>query len=347
MPSFVEATVTEILSERKGLQRVLVHRSPSATAERAYVLTFVIGPVRTQDRVVVNTTAVDLGLGTGGWHVVHWNLSRNEWVRPGSGHVLKLRYTSMQVDTGVAEEFESHPSVPDLEGTPVVACLLHSQVAAVAVAAKHLRPDIRIAYVMTDQASLPLALSDLLHDLTERRLVDVTISAGQAFGGDHEAVNTASALQIAKGLGADLIIVAEGPGVVGTGTALGFSGLEMVAALDDIRRAGGRPLLALRWSDADHRERHRGMSHHSRTVLDRTATAVTIGVPVSHSPPILPRHLVRSVEIPDVDAMFSTTDLTVTSMGRSPSEDPGFFAFASAAGIAAVELLEPPQGRAT
>ena len=29
------------------------------------------------DRVVVNTTAVDLGLGTGGWHVVHWNLARD------------------------------------------------------------------------------------------------------------------------------------------------------------------------------------------------------------------------------------------------------------------------------
>src|SRR5947209_15374048 len=99
MPSFVTAGVAGIISERAGLQRVDLDNG-----RRAYVLTQLIGPVAAGDRVVVNTTAVDLGLGTGGWDVVHWNLSREEWSAPAGGHVLKLRYTSLQVDAGAEVE---------------------------------------------------------------------------------------------------------------------------------------------------------------------------------------------------------------------------------------------------
>ena len=120
MPRFVTSTVTEILRERPGLQRV-------ATGEgRAYVLTDLVGPVAPGDGVVLNTTAVDLGLGTGGWHIVHWNLARDEWSQPGPGHIMKLRYTSLQTDTGAAEE--DHPDLPStVDGMPVVVCTLHSQ----------------------------------------------------------------------------------------------------------------------------------------------------------------------------------------------------------------------------
>ena len=125
MPTYRTARVTSVLEERAGLQRV------DTDAGRAYVLTQVTPPVAPGDDVVLNTTAVDLGLGTGGWHVVHWNLSTREWSAPGPGHILKLRYTSLQVDTGAAEE--SRPDLPDdLDGMPVVACTLHSQVAVVA-----------------------------------------------------------------------------------------------------------------------------------------------------------------------------------------------------------------------
>src|SRR5690606_36104780 len=158
MPRFATATVTAITAERRGLQRV------DTDAGRAYVLTDLTGPVAVDDRVVLNTTAVDLGLGTGGWHVVHWNLAREEWHRPGPGHIMKLRYTSLQVDTGAAEE--EHADLPEgLGGMPVVACSLHSQVAVVAALVRHLRPATRLAYVMTDGAALPLALSDLVHEL--------------------------------------------------------------------------------------------------------------------------------------------------------------------------------------
>src|SRR6266540_239736 len=125
MPRFVTAVVEEILSERPGLQRVVTD------AGRAYALVDLVGPVAVGDEVVLNTTAVDLGLGTGGWHVVHWNLARREWSREGRGHIMKLRYTSLQYDTGAAEE--DHPDLPEtLDGLPVVVCSLHSQVGIVA-----------------------------------------------------------------------------------------------------------------------------------------------------------------------------------------------------------------------
>ena len=97
MPRFRTARVRGILEERAGLQRV------DTTEGRAYALTGLTGPVAVGDEVVLNTTGVDLGLGTGGWHVVHWNLAREEWSEPGPGHLMKLRYTSLQVDTGAAE----------------------------------------------------------------------------------------------------------------------------------------------------------------------------------------------------------------------------------------------------
>src|SRR6266568_7607109 len=126
MPSFRSGKVTTLLMERPGLQRVEVDLGDGN--ERAYVLTQLIGTVAVGDRVVVNTTAVELGLGTGGWDVVHWNLERQEWSEPGPGHEMKLRYTSLQVDAGV-----SAPPVRKVDmGAPMVACFLHSQVAAVA-----------------------------------------------------------------------------------------------------------------------------------------------------------------------------------------------------------------------
>src|SRR6476646_7772357 len=104
MPSFRAGTVARVLESRPGLQRVLVvlenGSADPAEAARAYVLTKVTGTVGAGDRVIVNTTAVELGLGTGGWHVVHWNLERSEWHQAGGGHVLKARYTSLQTDVG-------------------------------------------------------------------------------------------------------------------------------------------------------------------------------------------------------------------------------------------------------
>ena len=322
MPRFCTATVTGLILERTGLQRV------DTDGGRAFVLTDLVGPVAVGDRVVLNTTAVDLGLGTGGWHVVHWNLERDSWERPGGGHIMKLRYTSLQVDTGAAEE-----SIDDdgsLDGVPVVACTLHSQIAVVAAVLRHLVPSARIAYVMTDGGALPLALSDLVAEMRERDVIDATITAGHAFGGDLEAVGVASALVLARrAAAADVVVAGMGPGVVGTGTALGTTATEAATIIDAADALGGRPILCGRASSADARARHRGPSHHTATVRRLTHTAV-------ESPDA---DLAADL---DVEGVLAAAGLHVTTMGRGPAEDPLFFATAAAAAVRAASMLAPP-----
>ena len=133
MTTFRTHRVVDMLAERPGLQRVALD-----DGSRAYVLTQLTGTVAVGEEVVVNTTAVDLGLGTGGWHVVHWNLSRRELHQPGPGHIMKVRYTSLQADTGAAEELMPTASMrpdagmPHLGGVPVLVGSLHSQLGVVA-----------------------------------------------------------------------------------------------------------------------------------------------------------------------------------------------------------------------
>ena len=337
MPSFVTGVVTALRSERRGLQRVDVDGAP------AYVLTELIGPVAVGDRVVVNTTAVELGLGTGGWHVVHWNLSRDSWSREGPGTVMKLRYTSLQADVGAAEEAPGYqPPADGLGGTPVVACALHSQLAPVVAAIDDAAPGHRVAFVMTDGASLPLALSDLVADLCAAGLVHLTVTCGQAFGGDHEAVNLHSALQVAVAAGADVVVVAAGPGGVGTRTTLGFTGLEVASTIDAAGLLGGRPVVAVRYSRADPRKRHRGVSQHTIAALWAAARPALVAVPRGEreeAGAVQDRHTVVEVDVPDVADLRKRHGLEVQTMGRGPADDPHFFRWASAAGGAAAQLL--------
>ena len=330
MPSYTTGTVTKLLAERPGLQRVEVDGRP------AYVLTQLIGPVAVGDRVVVNTTAVELGLGTGGWDVVHWNLEREEWSEPGPGHEMKLRYTSLQVDTGVADP-PAHEAWALNVAAPVVVCFLHSQVAAVAATFKHLAPDTRLAYVMTEGGALPLAVSDLVAELRQAGWLDVTLTAGQAFGGEREAVNLAHALDLSTDC--DAVVVAMGPGSLGTDSTLGFAGLEVAGLLQTVEALYREPIVALRWSDVDRRERHRGVSHHAITALRLTDAQAKVPIPKGATIPDVGDHEVVEVDVPDVGALFKEAGLDVRTMGRTPEEDPGFFAFAGAAGVAAAERV--------
>jgi hypothetical protein len=327
MPAFRSGVVVDLLSERPGLQRVVVDLA--GAHERAYVLTLVTGDVAIGDRVVVNTTAVELGLGTGGWHVVHWNLERGEWRSPQTGHVMKMRYTSLQIDVEPAD-----CDGDDLKGTPVVVAGLHSQLAGVAVAFKQAAPSSRLAYVMTDGGALPLALSDLVHDLGTRGLLDATVTSGHAFGGDYEAVTVASALIVARErAGADAVVVAMGPGGVGTGTTLGFTALEGADTLATVVELGGIAIAALRASDADARERHRGISHHSLRTLRATRAPVVVAVPEGLE--IEDTHEIVLVRPVGIVAEFDRLGLTVESMGRPAADDPLLFECAAVAGLVA------------
>lgn len=340
MPSFRTHRVTELSSERTGLQRVLLD-----DGSRAYVLTQLTGTVAVGDQVVVNTTAVELGLGTGGWHVVHWNLSRGSLDLPGPDHIMKLRYTSLQVDTGAAEttfdDFEPggvHGPEPSVNGIPVLVGGLHSQMGVAAVVAKALRPELRISYVMTDGAALPLALSDLVAALRDSGHLDGTVTTGHAFGGDLEAVSLPSGLHLAATRqGADLIICTMGPGVVGTRSALGTTALETASTVMFVDQLGGRPEFIVRASSADPRRRHRAISHHSIRALSMTPVPLEIALPEGKGlTGLIPApHVPVEVEVPDTGALLRAAGITVTTMGRGPDDDPLFFDVVAAAVVRA------------
>jgi hypothetical protein len=347
VPHFDTHTVVAITDERRGLQRVALD-----DGSRAFVLTQLIGPVAVGDEVVVNTTAVDLDLGTGGWHIVHWNLARREWGTAGPHHIMKLRYTSLQVDTGAVEEAhaEAMASFHDLGGRVVVMCGLHSQLAPVVLAVRRARPEARIAYVMTDGAALPLALSDTVHQLCTDGHLDLTITAGHAFGGDLEAVGVPSALAAAATVGrADVIVAGCGPGVVGTGTRLGASALEVAHLVDTCSALGGRPVVCARYSEAETRPRHAALSEQTRVALELARTVAEVPVPagpvaddVRRSLLDLP-HRVVEMSVTDVAAVLAPMADRLSTMGRTPADDPVFFAVAVAAGTFAAV---PAAGRA-
>jgi hypothetical protein len=360
VPRFRTGTVTAVLSERQGLQRVLVD------GEAAFVLSDLTGPVGVGDRVVVNVTAGELSLGSAQGDIVHWNLSRGSWSGAGQGHVMKLRYTSLQLDLDVGwREADGEPA-PDLPATlggiPVVACSVHSQVPCVAAAFARAAPGRRLVYVMTDGAALPLALSDLVAAMVAAGLLAGTVTAGHAFGGDLEAVGVPAALALARRpLRADAVVVGMGPGVVGTGTALGTTALEVAPALDAAAALGGRPVVCVRASSADQRGRHQGPSHHTVTALRLVRSPVLVPAPPELCPSLRAAlgvqlagwHEVVEVSPGDGDgaeegegkgegagvgALLEATGLAVTTMGRGPADDPLFFAAAGAAGTLAGEL---------
>jgi hypothetical protein len=291
---------------------------------------------------------------------VHWNLARDSWSERGSGHIIKGRYTSIQTDVGSTEEhLEALAEVDSIEGMPVVVAGLHSQLPAVAAAFKERAPGATLAYVMTDGAGLPLALSDLVADLRAVGLVDATITCGHAFGGDHEAVSVYSALAVARHVAqADAAVVVMGPGIVGTNTRLGFTGMEVGPILDAAHALGGVAVACLRISFADGRPRHQGLSHHSATALrlsarERALVAVP-RLPVEqlarlraelHSAGIDERHDLIDVDAPDALALLDRHGLRITSMGRPAADDPALFQAAAAAGALAAEHV-PERARA-
>jgi hypothetical protein len=312
------------------------------------------GPVAVGDTVILNTTAVALGLGTGGVHFVVAVESGGGVDDDPSGRAMKLRYTPLQIAVPAAEE--THRDAIEgthLRRTPVVCAPLHSMVGPVAAGAKRAGRDVTVVYVMTDGAALPGPFSRLVTELRLAGLLDGWVTCGQAFGGDLEAVTVWSALQAATSvLHADVIVVADGPGNLGTDTTWGVSALGSGTALNAAGVLGGRPIPALRVSFSDRRERHRGLSHHSRTIL-RDVCLVETDVPVPtledqdqratlwdalrNVDPSGRHHLVEVDGRPARDEL-ADRDVEVRSMGRGFDDDPAFFLAAGAAGVLAGRL---------
>lgn len=319
MLSLRRGMVTAVRERVEGLARIEVDGTPCV----AYV--DLTGPVEEGDEVLVNVQARELGLGSGGFDVLHANVTRGLGLaaEPGA-HVMKLPYTPLQFAVRHGEEDGELPVA--LEGLPVVACSLHSQVPPVCAALRGRR----VVYVQLEGGALPIALSDTLRALRAAGLVELTVGAGACFGGDHDAVSTYSALAVARGRGAEAIVAAIGPGVVGTATTAGHGGTAAADALLAAGALGGRGVLALRISEADPRERHRGVSHHSTSVLELVSgvpceTAWPSGCPVGAPPD-------GAVEVDVSGWAEACARLPLSHMGRGPGDDPWFFAAAFAAG---------------
>jgi hypothetical protein len=342
------ASVHSIDSVRPGAVELTVELDGIRVGAIAYPE--LTGPVSPGDSVILNTTAVHLGLGTGGLHfVVFVEASAPLDVR-GSGRVMKARYTPLQTAVETVEEThrDELEASRGLAGTPVVAAPLHSMIAHIAAGAKVAGAS-KVIYVMTDNASLPAGLSRMVPRLRGAGVLDGVITAGQAFGGELEAVSLWSGLLAAKEiLGADVIIVADGPGNVGTDTRWGTSALNSGHALNAAEVLKGRPVAALRVSFAETRERHHGVSHHSISILrDVCMVEANVAVPTLEAPErhdvwaalkgagLEKRHrLVEVLGWPAVHAL-EERDIQVTSMGRTLEEDPIFFLAAGGAGILA------------
>jgi hypothetical protein len=306
--SLRRGTVTAITERHEGLVRLEVDGAACVAYPR------LTGPVALGDEVLVNVQAQALVLGSGGFDLLYANLTRGLELEPEPGaHVMTLPYTPLQSAVRHAEEDDR--LAESLGGMPVVCCTVHSQVAPVCAALRGLR----VAYVQVAGGALPVAVSDVVRVLAERGLLAHTVAAGPCVEADVQCVNVYSALAWCAGR-VDVAVCSVGPGLVGTGTRLGHGAVAAAEAANAASALGGAPVLAVRVSNADERERHLGVSHHARTVQE-----VCLG----------------DLTVPDAEDVDVTgwreacAGLPLSFMGRGPDQEPRFFEAAYAAGLVA------------
>ncbi|OLO42684.1 hypothetical protein BTR23_01355 [Alkalihalophilus pseudofirmus] len=302
--------------------------------------------------VIVNVTATLLHLGTGGWDIVKSVPDTLPYKEVTSnGHIMKARYMPNQhsVLSVEAQESEDHAlfqSTFNLEGKPILLAELHSMIPLVYVLMKKIDPNVKLSVIISDEAALPLMLSEHMRILkTEKDFHSITV--GQAFGGEFEAVNLITALQFAvQKLKSDIIMISLGPGVVGTGTVYGFSGMELANWANIVSSLNGQPVWVPRVSFKDRRERHHGISHHTITPLMKfTYTKSIVPLPYlanSHyhvlaeqADKLKEKHMVSWVEQKDfkpiLEAALESYPKSITTMGRTYNDDPTFFYSVAAA----------------
>lgn len=333
MPRFARLRATEVCDVRPGLQRMTL-----SDGNEAYALTELCGPVNAGDEVLVNTSALDLGLGSGGAHVVHTNLSAPFRGARVSGRVMKARYLAEQVPVVAYEEAAepappdlsvpqdlSVPPLPSLAGTRVVLCVLHSHALALAAAVRDAAGEAP-GYVMTDGGALPFVLSDLAAACLEQGVIATAVSTGQAFGAPIEAVTVASGVAALAQQDIERVVIAPGPGHLGTASPLGFSALDLVGHAAVLDALGAATALAVRASSADERARHRGVSHHTRAMATLAPERTVVPVPAHRAAgdagwvEALGKRAVESEPVAVSEAL-ARNGLSVTSMGRPLDHD--------------------------
>jgi uncharacterized protein DUF3866 len=319
---------------------------------RAWADEVLLGEMREGDEVVVNAAALDLGLGSGGFDVVHVNLTRGL----GGGveddaHVMKLNYTSLQHPVDPVEAREdaerpggepvgpvAHGAATASGGVPVAVLPLHGHLAPAAWAAAQAWPGRRVGYVQTAGGALPGSMSRDVAELRERGLLAGHVTAAPTYGGEREALSTVGALDAAAGaLDWDAILVGPGPGIIGSDTEFGHGGMEALNSAHAALSLKLPTILSPRLSSGDPRERHRGLSHHTVTVLELLLAPVSVAIPEG-APELASQvsaasvglHRVEPVDV-DLDA-YAASGLPATTMGRALEDDPLFFEAPLAAG---------------
>lgn len=318
------------------------------------------GDLNAGDEVIINTTAVELNLGTGGYDFVITNLSGGDMPLNRSGHIMKIRYTPMQINVLTCEENEEYHDIfnsfKSLNGMPVIIGELHSMLAPAAIAAKYIKNNVNVSYIMTDSAALPINFSNTVKKLKKDRIIDRTITMGNAFGGDLETVNIFTSLIAAKEIAkSDLSLVMMGPGITGTDTKYGFSGTDTGFAVDAANKLGGTPYFIPRIQFNDKRQRHIGISHHSITVLkDIMSTRCNLVIPKMDkgkldfvNKQIEDNHINKLHNVIYEDGYFlenanNTYKYKFSTMGRDYDAEKEFFTSCAAAVKAALKTTREP-----
>lgn len=345
-----ERNKTEILVEVEGINYKAINYNK------------LTGSVMLGNSLLLNTTAVDLNLGTGGYHFVISNLDNPSRNISKGGHIMKLRYSPYQVKVFAAEEQESHyhevfKKFESLNHMPVIVGTLHSMLPPIVEVLKNYDKDIKIAYIMTDGAALPIDLSNIVKNLKDKKLIKGTITIGNAFGGDLDCINIYNGLIAAKDiLKCDIAVVTMGPGIAGTSTKFGFSGIEQGNIIDSINDLGGIPIAVPRISFADKRDRHKGVSHHTITVLDRISkTKAFVGIPkfeenknehiISqiNNTNINLKHKIMYMDSSNVNKILEKSTMPMRTMGRTFQRDKEFFITAGIGAELGIKILNDYQ----
>jgi hypothetical protein len=354
---FVKAVVDEVLES--GCGKTVCRLNIDHPIKQAIGYDFLTGTISANDVVIVNTTAASLKLGTGGFHFIMANTQLEKQMITGKGHCMKLKYTPLQLKVLTAEEADSphhqwYDNPVDFKGKLVYIGELHSMIAPLCAYLKYYsRDSLKIAYVMNDHGALPLHFSISAAVLKHKGLIDVTITSGNAFGGDYECINIYTSLRTALNVtDCDAAIIASGPGICGTATKYGFSTLESALYTEMVASLGGNILYIPRIGFSDSRKRHSGISHHSLTILGEFVfKRLKLALPLLNDDELkiilrqlrmsclCRKHSVVMLNGRDIHEAMAFYGLKTETMGRSIDDNPAFFNAIGAAGKLGLRIL--------
>ncbi|HHU63192.1 MAG TPA: DUF3866 family protein [Clostridiales bacterium] len=359
MINYAQARVLDVYNRNADVQELVVETNNSQGRAVNYIS--FSGPVKKGDIVIINTTAVDLNLGSGGWHFVMAVVNNGHRQDTKKGHIIKLNYTPCQYKCITVEEQASRyhkvfNEKTSIGGMPVLIGELHSMLPPACCALKHLLGNkIKIAYIMVEGACLPINYSYSVDRLKEKGLLEKTITPGNALGGDLETVSVYNALLAAKHVAkADISIVTLGPGIIGTSTKYGFSGISLAEVINATNSLKGIPIYIPRISFCDARRRHYGISHHSVTLLrDIVYSPCIIPLPIINNrkkfglllKTIVPATIKKGHKLfvcsgKYIEKAMKLYDVNTTTMGRGIHEDKEFFVAIGSAAKYAIQVLE-------